>query len=92
MEPNENYNAVLIEDLLSQFKFVIEKVEGSEQRLASRMDQKFAAHDEQLTDIRLQLKFLTEQAKTSAEQMKAFLSSHTLKLGEHEARFNALRG
>lgn len=35
------YNAILIEELRSEFKFVIEHVTGVEERLTRRMDEKF---------------------------------------------------
>ncbi|MBI2346812.1 MAG: hypothetical protein HYV03_08070 [Deltaproteobacteria bacterium] len=43
-----HYNAILIEEMRSQMQLVIEKVEGVEERLITRMDDRFAKVDDQL--------------------------------------------
>ena len=40
-EKIEHYNAILIEELTSQFKFVTEHMMSIEERLAKKMDKKF---------------------------------------------------
>ncbi len=47
----EHYNAVLIESLRADFKFVIEKVEGSETRIMQVMNTRFAEHEEYFRQI-----------------------------------------
>lgn len=51
-----HYTAVLVEDLKDQFKFVIEKVEGMEERLILRMDERFTKQDERFDIIESVLK------------------------------------
>lgn len=51
-----HYTAVLVEGLRSDFKFVIEKVDGLEERLIRRMDEGFELHDERFDRIEAVLK------------------------------------
>lgn len=48
----EHYNAVLIEELRSDFKFVVEHATSVEDRLNKKMDVKFEEVDQNFADIR----------------------------------------
>lgn len=72
-----HYNAILIEDLKDQFKFVIEHVSGVEERLTKRMDERFVAHDQRFDIIE---SVLTQHSK--------MLQANEERWNQNEERWN----
>jgi chromosome segregation ATPase len=82
----QHYNAVLIESLESNFKFVIEKVDGMESRLNQRIDEERAKNDERFDRIESVLSYHSGQFKRVDSKLKEIES----KLAEHDARFTQI--
>lgn len=79
-----HYTAVLVEDLKDQFKFVIEKVEGMEERLILRMDERFAKQDERFDIIESILKEHSQMLQANEERWK----QNDARLGRIESKLD----
>jgi len=56
----QHYNAVLIEELKSQFQMVTENTKTSEERLTKNMNERFAEQDDRFKTFEIILKYHTE--------------------------------
>lgn len=66
----QHYNAVLIEDLRSEFKFVVEHVSDVERRLTEKIDDSNTEHRERFKTIEAILKLHTEMLHENGERWK----------------------
>jgi uncharacterized protein (DUF3084 family) len=64
----QHYNALLIEDLKSDFKFVVEHMNGIEKRLTERMDRTDAANQQRFDTIEAILKLHSQHFQKNEER------------------------
>ena len=67
----QHYNAILIEDLKSEFRFVVEHMSGIEQRLTDRMDKTDAANNERFDNIEAVLKIHSQMLQENSKRWEA---------------------
>lgn len=81
-----HYNGILIEELNSKFKFVVEHVTGVEARLMGRMDEKFSEIDDNFDQVRKVLGYhsqLLEKHGQILDHHSQVLEKHSQILDHH---------
>lgn len=67
-EEIQHYNAILIEEIRSEMKMVVEHVTTSEERIMARMDERFLEVDQSFDDVRRILSYHTELFRKNDER------------------------
>jgi len=89
-EKIEHYNAILIEELTSQFKFVTEHMMSIEERLAKKMDDKFGQVDSRFDIIEKTLENHSDRLNTVENVLVEFKRESNGRFDQIENRLGSV--